>query len=666
MASSGIATDVKKPVKDIHKAVVRFAGDSGDGMQLAGTQFTDTSAVFGNDVATLPDYPAEIRAPVGTVAGVSGFQVNFADSDIHTPGDKVNALIAMNPAAFLAHIEDVEVGGNVIVNEDEFNKINLRKAGYPEGYNPLDDEKYGQRFKIFRIPITRLNEESLADSGMGAKDIGRCKNMYALGLVYWLFDRSLDQTEEYLNDYFGKKKKRPHVAEANIKSLRAGYYFGETAEMFQGRYHISRATIAQGKYRKVSGNEATAMGLVTAGRLTGKTVVLCSYPITPATSILEEVAALRHYGAKTFQAEDEIAAMCAAIGAAFAGELAVTTTSGPGLALKSEALNLALMTELPLVLVNVQRGGPSTGLPTKTEQSDLLQALYGRNGDSPLVVLAPRTPADCFDIALEASRIAMQHMVPVIILSDGYIANGAEPWMIPDPEDLPKIEIKHPGTPQGDDGFLPYARDEKLARPWAKPGTAGLEHRLGGLEKQHLSGNVSYDDENHQMMTYLRLAKVNRVADDIPAIEPHGDASGDLLVLGWGGTYGSIITAVDRAREQGKKVSAVHLRYINPMPKNLGELLKRFKRVLIPELNTGQMRMLIRGKFLVDARGLNKVQGKPFLVDEICQAIDLMLDDKFGDREYIVPRYQNVSLDNQDYDFTAGPVSVRDMAGSEG
>lgn len=654
---------VTKPRREVSAAVVRFAGDSGDGMQLAGTQFTDTSAVVGNDVATLPDFPAEIRAPAGTVAGVSGFQVNFADTDIHTPGDIVNALIAMNPAAFKAHIEDVEVGGIVIVNDSEFNKVNLRKAGYPEGYNPLDDEKYTQRFRLYRVPMTRLNNEELAKSGLSAKDADRCKNMYALGLVYWLYDRPLDTTIEYLDDYFNKKKKLPQISEANIRALRAGYYFGETAEMFTGRFFVAKAAIAPGTYRKISGNEAISIGLITAARLAGKQLVYCSYPITPASDILHYLAALRNFGVKTFQAEDEIAAVCAAIGASFAGQLGVTGTSGPGLALKAEAVNLAIMTELPLVIVNVQRGGPSTGLPTKTEQSDLLQALFGRNGDSPLVVMAPSSPSDCFDITIEASRIALQHMVPVIILSDGYIANGAEPWLIPDPDALEKIKIEHPSDAAT---FKPYSRDQKLSRPWALPGTPGLEHRLGGLEKQHIAGSVSYDDENHQLMTMLRKAKVDAVAEYIPALEPHGDHSGELLVLGWGGTYGSILTAVDRARKAGKSVSAAHLRYLNPMPRNLGEVLRRYKRVLVPELNTGQLRLLVRGTYLVDARGLNKVQGKPFLVEEIEQAIDLMLTNKFGDREFIIARHHKVDLDNQDYDFSGSPATAGVAAESEG
>ncbi len=629
--------------QDLISAVVRFAGDSGDGMQLAGTQFTDTSAIIGNDVATLPDYPAEIRAPAGTVPGVSGFQIHFAATDIHTPGDEVNALIAMNPAAFKAHIDDVVVGGIVVVNDSEFDKVNLRKAGYEEGYNPLDDETFQQKYKIYRVPITRLNEESLADSGLGAKDAGRCKNMFALGLIYYLYDRPLDQTIRYMNDYFGSKKKLPQVAAANIQALKAGFYFGETAEIFPVRYHVAKASAKPGVYRKVTGNEAAAMGLITAAKLAGKQLIYCTYPITPASDILHSLAAMRHYGVKTVQAEDEIAAVCAAIGVSYAGQLGVTGTSGPGLALKSEAIGLAVMTELPLVVVNVQRGGPSTGLPTKTEQSDLLQAMFGRNGDCPVVVIAAQSPADCFDAAIEACRLAMQYMVPVLLLSDGYIANGAEPWRVPNPDDFQPITVLHPKAIDGDgSGFEPYMRDAKGARPWALPGTRGLEHRIGGLEKQDVTGSVSYDPENHQRMTELRHHKVENIADTLPPAKPLGPESGDLLVVGWGGTYGSIRSAVERARVEGIDVAALHLRYLNPMPKNLGQVLKRFKRILVPELNTGQLRMLLRARFLVDARGLNKIQGKPFLVDEILQGIRLMSTGGWGEAESLSPHKHEV------------------------
>jgi 2-oxoglutarate ferredoxin oxidoreductase subunit alpha len=639
-----------KPTEELASAVIRFAGDSGDGMQLAGTQFTDTSAIFGNDVATLPDFPAEIRAPAGTVAGVSGFQINFAASDIHTPGDEVNALIAMNPAAFKAHIDDVQAGGIIVVNEDEFTKINLRKAGYPEGYNPLDDEKYDTKYRITKVPITRLNEETLADTGMSAKDVGRCKNMFALGLIYWLYQRPIDTTVNYLEDYFGKKKKLPGVAEANVKTLKAGYFFGETTEMFPVRFHVARAPVAPGRYRKIGGNEATAMGLATAAQLASKTLVYCSYPITPASDVLHSLAAMRNFGVKTFQAEDEIAAMCAAIGVSFAGQLGVTGTSGPGLALKSEALNLALMMELPVVIINVQRGGPSTGLPTKTEQSDLLQALYGRNGDSPLPVIAAQSPGDCFNTAIEATRLAIKYMTPVVMLTDGYIGNGAEPWRIPENVELESIDITHPVYDENVE-FHPYQRDENLSRPWAIPGTKGLQHRIGGLEKAHITGNVSYDFENHQFMTDLRRMKVEKMADSIPDLKVHGEESGDLLLVGWGGTYGSILTATDRAQAAGKSVSCIHLRHLNPMPRNLKSILKNFKQILVPELNTGQLRMILRGKFLVDARGLNKVAGKPFLVEEIEDAIKIVLDGKLGDREFLTPRLHKVDINDQDIDL---------------
>ncbi|MFA9479822.1 2-oxoacid:acceptor oxidoreductase subunit alpha [Phycisphaerales bacterium AB-hyl4] len=618
--------------------VVRLAGDSGDGMQLAGTQFTDTSAVMGNDIATLPDFPAEIRAPAGTVAGVSGFQINFASEDIYTPGDQVNVLIAMNPAAFKAHIADVEAGGTVIVNESEFDKVSLRKAGYEDGYNPIEDEKYVRQYKLYKVPITRLNAEALEETGMGAKDVNRCKNMYALGLIYWLYDRPLDITINHLEDYFGKKKNLPQVAEANVKALKAGYFFGETAELFPVRYQVPKAAITPGTYRKITGNEALAMGLIAGGHLADKNVVYCSYPITPASDVLHYLAAMRHFGVKTFQAEDEIAAVGSAIGASFAGQLGITGTSGPGFALKGEAIGLAVMTELPLVILNVQRGGPSTGLPTKTEQADLLMALFGRNGECPVVVLAPQSPSDCFDIGVEAARLTLQHMVPVVVLSEGYLANGAEPWRVPDASSFDKIEVKHPtAIGEGDEAYAPYARDENLVRPWALPGTPGLEHRIGGLEKAHHTGTVAYEGENHQLMTQLRQAKLDKIADRVPPIEPYGDASGDLLVLGWGGTYGAIVTAVRRAREDGKKVAAAHLRHLNPMPRNLGEVLKRFKKVLVPELNSGQLRMLVRAKHLVDARGLNKMQGKPFLVEEVQQAINLMLTDEWGDAESLLP-----------------------------
>ena len=636
----------QKQAERVQSATVRFAGDSGDGMQLAGMRFTDASAIFGNDIATLPDFPAEIRAPAGTVAGVSGFQINFAATEIHTPGDEVDALIAMNPAALKANVTDVRSGGIVVVNESEFNKINLRKAGYDDGYNPIEDEVLNAKYKIFAVPITRMTEETLADTGMSAKDIGRCKNMYALGLVYWLYDRPLEPTINFLNDFFGKKKNKPEVAEANVKALHAGHSFGETAEMFIHKYEVGKADIPPGKYRRITGNEALSIGLVAASKLSKKDLIYCTYPITPASDILHNLAMMKNFGVKTVQAEDEIAAVCAAIGVAFAGQFAVTGTSGPGLALKSEAIGLAVMTELPLVIVNVQRGGPSTGLPTKTEQSDLLQAMFGRNGDCPVVVVAPSSPADCFEVGIEAARIAMQHMVPVMILSDGYIANGAEPWLVPNADDLQTIELSKPAELGDDEVYMPYKRDDNLVRPWAVPGMKGYEHRIGGLEKADGTGNVSYVPENHQKMTDLRAAKVEKIADSLPPVHLEGERTGDVLVIGWGGTYGAIRTACEHARNEGKKVSNAHLRFLNPMAKDLGELIAGFDKVLVPELNTGQLRMLLRAKFLADARGINKVQGQPFLVEEISQAIDLLLSGDWpADRESLTPHHHELNVE---------------------
>ncbi|MHC4128446.1 MAG: 2-oxoacid:acceptor oxidoreductase subunit alpha [Planctomycetota bacterium] len=605
----------------LDSVVVRFCGDSGDGMQLTGGQFTAASAIFGNDIATFPDFPAEIRAPRGTTYGVSGFQVRFASSDIYTPGDRVNALVAMNPAGFKTNIGDVEPGGIVIVNEDEFDKVNLRKSGYQSGYNPLDDDELNRRYQIFKVPMSRLTRESVAESGVGAKEVDRCRNMFALGIVYWLYDRSIDATVTFLQDYFGTQKNRPEIAAINVKALKSGFYLGETAELFPVRYQVAPAPLKAGKYRRVSGNEATTLGCVTAAAKAGKQLVYASYPITPATDILHGLARLKNFGVKTFQAEDEIGAVCAAIGASFAGDFGLCGTSGPGLSLKSEGIGLAVMLELPLVVVNVQRAGPATGMPTKTEQADLLQALYGRSGESPVVVLAPASPSDCFNMAIEAFRLAVHCMCPVILLSDGYIANGAEPWLLPDLDAIPPIPIEHPTEANGPDGvFLPYQRDEKtLARPWAIPGTPGLEHRIGGLEKEDGSGNVSYDADNHEHMVRLRVAKVQRAAEVIPDLEVRGPDAGDVLLLGWGGTYGAITTAGDELRERGHNVSTAHLRYLNPFPKNLGDVLGRFKTVVIPEVNLGQLLMLIRGRFLVDALGVNEVKGKMFRVETLVE-----------------------------------------------
>ncbi len=598
---------------------IRFCGDSGDGMQLTGGQFSTTSALFGNDIATFPDFPAEIRAPRGTTFGVSGYQVQFSSAEIHTPGDVVNALVAMNPAGFKTNIDEVEPGGIVIVNEDEFNKANFKKCGYEEGYNPLEDDELQRRYQIFKVPMSRLTRESLADSGMGAKDIDRCRNMYALGIVYWLYDRPIDSTVNYLENYFSKAKNKPEIADINITALKSGFYFGETAELFPVRYKVAPAKLKAGQYRKISGNEAMALGCVAASHLAKKPLTYSSYPITPASDILHILARLKHFGVKTFQAEDEIAAVCAAIGTSYAGDLALTGTSGPGLALKSEAIGLAVMLELPLVIINVQRAGPATGLPTKTEQADLLQAMYGRTSESPIIIVAARSPGDCFNMAIEAFRLAVRCMCPVILLSDGYIANGAEPWRMPELKNLKPIDITHPTETNNPDGhFLPYLRDEQtLARPWAIPGVPDLEHRLGGLEKREDTGNVDYDPDNHDRMIRLRAAKIQKASDVIPPLEVRGDATGEVLLLGWGGTYGAITTAGDRLREDGHSVSTAHLQYINPFPKNLGEVLGNFKTVIIPEINLGQLRTLIRDQFLVDAIGINEVRGRMFQVDTL-------------------------------------------------
>ncbi len=628
MVVSTEPSDIRKkplPVIEREEITVRFAGDSGDGMQLVGMQMTNTTAMFGNDVSTFPDFPAEIRAPAGTLAGVSGYQLNFGAHKLRTAGDRVNALIAMNPAALRANIEDLEPGGILVVNEDAFNKVNLAKAGFAE--NPLDDGGLS-RYQLFRIPIDKLNAEACAETGLTGRSVGRCKNFYALGLVYWLFGRSMETTERWIKEKFGSK---PAVAEANLRALHAGYYFGETAEMFPARYLVGPAKIAPGRYRKVTGNEALAMGLITAAQLAKKPLFYGSYPITPASDILHELARHKNFDVRTFQAEDEIAAITSVIGAAFAGALAVTGTSGPGVALKQEAIGLAVMTELPLVIVNVQRGGPSTGLPTKTEQADLHQAVWGRNGEAPVCVLAPATPGDCFNMALEAFRIATEFMTPVMLLSDGYLANGAEPWMLPDPSKFPKFKIHHPTAPNGNgQGFLPYKRNERLVREWALPGSPGLEHRIGGLEKEDVTGDVCYDPDNHHHMVCTRRKKIDNIAETIPPMEVFGDSSGDLLVLGWGSTYGPITTAVERCRAKGRKVSSAHLRYLDPMPKNVGEVLSKFRTILIPEMNLGQLLAHIRAKYLVNAIGLNKVQGKPFMIQEIVEKVEELLNHQNG------------------------------------
>jgi len=629
-------TEHETHVETLESVVIRFCGDSGDGMQLTGTQFTNTTALFGNDIATFPDYPAEIRAPAGTLPGVSGFQVNFASNDIYTPGDKVNVLIAMNPAGLKTNVGDVEPGGIIIANEDAFTNGNLKKAGYSS--NPLEDGSLAD-LRLYRVPISRLCDEALEGTGAGSKAINQAKNMFTLGVVYWLFDRSPQPTIDYLNHYFGEAKGKQEVADLNVAALRAGYNYGENADLFPCQFSVPKAKFKPGLYRRVSGNEATALGLIAGAKLAGKPMMYASYPITPASDILHALSASKNYHVKTLQMEDEIAAICAAIGGAFAGHVAVTGTSGPGLALKAEALGLAVMTELPLVVVNVQRGGPSTGLPTKTEQSDLLQALYGRNGECPCIVVAANSPSDCFETAIVAVRLAVEHMTPVVMMSDGYIGNGAEPWLVPNVEGYDPIVFEHPDKfnyhsdefeGDGPNCFMPYLRNERLARPWAIPGTAGLEHRIGGLEKKNISGDVNYEPGNHEEMTRIRQEKVDRVADRLPPTEVYGDESGDVLVIGWGGTYGSIHSAVQTLTNSGRRVGAVHLRYINPLPNDLGEIISRYRTIIVPELNLGQLRRVIRDKYLVDAVGINKIQGRPFLVGELVQRIEEIVAERSG------------------------------------
>ena len=606
---------LEKHLEELETVTIRFAGDSGDGMQLTGTQFTNTSAVVGNDISTLPDFPAEIRAPAGSLPGVSGFQLNFSSQDIKTPGDQPNVLVAMNPAALKVNISDLEEGGTIIVNTDGFTKENLKYAAYDA--NPLEDGTLAG-YRVHKLPITTLNMNALKERvKLTRKEMDRCKNFFALGVLYWLYDRPMEPTINWINAKFGKN---PELAKANEIALRTGYNFADTTEVFTTHFTVKKARIAPGKYRKITGNEATALGFVAAAQIAGRPLFYGSYPITPASDILHELARHKNFGVKTFQAEDEIAAVCAAIGASFAGNIGLTGTSGPGVALKQEAIGLAVMTELPLVIINVQRGGPSTGLPTKTEQADLFQAVWGRNGECPAIVIAPATPADCFGMAIEAVRLAFKYMSPVFYLSDGYLANGAEPWAIPAMEDLPKIEIKLAKDPSG---FMPYARDEQtLARPYAIPGTPGLEHRIGGIEKQHLTGNVNYEPENHHFMVMLRQEKVNRAAQDIPPVEVFGDRTGKVLVLGWGSTYGSIASAVEKLRAEGKSVSSAHLRHLNPFPKNLGEVLSGFETVIVPEMNLGQLCTMIRAKYLVDAVSYSKVKGRPFQIREIVRKVE--------------------------------------------
>ncbi len=602
----------------IDKACIRFCGDSGDGMQITGSQFTNTAALYGNDLATFPDFPAEIRAPAGTLPGVSGFQVHFSSSDVYTPGDAVDVLVAMNPAALKMNLPDLRTNGILIVNLDNFKENDLRKAQI--AVSPLEDHSL-DGYRLFAVELTKLTRAALKELGLDAKSMDRCKNFFALGMCYWLYNRSMDATLRYLEDKF---KGKPQLVAANRLAMQAGYSYCEATEAFQISYEIPPAKLSPGTYRNISGNAALAMGFVAASDKAGIPLFLGSYPITPASDILHELSQYKDFGVITFQAEDEIAAITSAIGAAYTGALGITTTSGPGMALKTEALGLAVAVELPLVVCDIQRGGPSTGLPTKTEQADLLQALFGRNSEAPIPVVAPSSPGDCFWVALEASRIAIKYMVPVIILSDGYLANGAEPWKIPDVSELPEIPV-HFETNTED--FHPYRRNPTtLARPWAIPGTPGLEHRVGGIEKQDVTGNINYDPLNHERMVRLRAAKVEAVADDIPDVVPAGDQSGDLLIVAWGSTHGPITAALKTARAKGQSVGHVHLRHLNPLPKNLGDVLKRYKHILVPEMNMGQLVMILRAKFLVDAQGYNKIQGKPFKQSEIEQKIDEILE----------------------------------------
>jgi len=595
------------------RVTIRFAGDSGDGMQLTGTQFTATSAIIGNDVSTFPDFPAEIRAPAGTLPGVSGFQIQFGSVNIRTPGDNPDVLVAMNPAALKVNVGDLKDGATILVNEDSFKSSNLKKAGYEE--SPLEDGSLAG-FRLIKQPITTLTREALKDSELDTKSKDRCKNFFALGVMYWLYDRPLEPTLEWISDKFARK---PELIEANHRALKAGHAFADTTEVFTTHFQVPSAShLPAGEYRQVMGNEAVALGLTTAARKANLPLFYGSYPITPASDVLHHLSKHKHMDVRTFQAEDEIAAVCAAIGASYAGALGVTGTSGPGVALKAEAIGLAVMTELPLVIVNVQRAGPSTGMPTKTEQADLLQALFGRNGESPCGVLAPATPAECFDMAILAARLALTHMCPVFILSDGYIANGAEPWKLPNPEDIAEIPVTFATEGNGEDGeLLGYKHDpETLARPWAVPGTKGLEHRIGGLEKWDVTGHISYDPDNHHHMCELRADKIERM--QVPDIKLNGPEEGDLLVVSWGGTYGSVITAAEQVRaEDGAKISVAHLRSLNPFPKNLEEILGRFKKVIVPELNLGQLHMLLRARFLVDAISYPKIKGRPFQVGEL-------------------------------------------------
>jgi 2-oxoglutarate ferredoxin oxidoreductase subunit alpha len=605
------------------EVVIKFAGDSGDGMQLTGTQFTNNTAMLGIDLATFPDFPAEIRAPQGTIPGVSGYQLRFSSDRIFTPGDECDILVAMNAAALKTNLKSLKKGGKIIANTDGFDAKNLRLANYPEGVNPIENDSLGN-YELIKMDVTKMTREALKDFTLGIKEKDRAKNMFVLGFLYWMYNRDMDSSIQFLTEKFGKK---PDLLNSNIKALQAGYNYGDTTETFTTRYKVEAAKMEPGQYRSIMGNQALSYGLIAAGQKSGLPIFLGTYPITPASDILHDLSKYKNFGIRTFQAEDEIAGISAAIGAAYGGSLGVTTTSGPGMALKTEAMGLAVMLEIPLIIINIQRGGPSTGLPTKTEQSDLLQAYYGRNGECPMPVISASTPSDCFSAIYEAVRIAVQHMTPVIFLSDGYIANGAEPWKFPSGADLEAIKVNFKtALSEGEEKFLPYLRDEKLVRPWAVPGTPGLEHRVGGLEKQNNTGNISYDPDNHQLMVKIRQEKIDRIADYIPEQKlDSGPEKGQILVLGWGSTYGAIKSAVLEMQDQGYAISHAHLRHMRPFPKNLGNILKNFEQVLIPEINNGQLVKIIRDQYLVDARAYNKIMGIPITKTELIQKLKEML-----------------------------------------
>lgn len=613
-------TDKLEVLQDV---VIKFAGDSGDGMQLTGNQFTNNSAMLGLDLATFPDFPAEIRAPIGTLPGVSGYQLRFSSDRVYTPGDECDVLVAMNAAALKVNLPALKKGGKIIVNEDGFDTKNLRLANYPDGVNPLENNSL-DNYEVIRMDVTKMTREALKDFTMGTKEKDRAKNMFVLGFLYWMYNREMDNTINFLKEKFGKKQ---DILDSNVKVLQAGYNYGDTTETFSSRYMVEKAKMEPGTYRSIMGNQALAYGLIAAAQKSKLPLFLGSYPITPASDILHELSRYKTFGVKTFQAEDEIAAITTAIGASYGGAMGVTTTSGPGMALKGEAIGLAVMLEIPLVIVNIQRGGPSTGLPTKTEQSDLMQAYFGRNGECPMPIISASTPSDCFDAAFEASRISLQHMTPVILLSDGYIANGAEPWKFPQSADLREIEVKFKTKlGEGEEKYQPYARDEKLVRPWVIPGTAGMEHRIGGLEKQNITGNISYDTENHQVMVKIRQEKVDKIAAHIPLQKlDSGPDKGKILVLGWGSTYGAIKSACAELQKQGHAVSHAHLRYIRPFPSNLGEIINNFEQVLIPEINNGQLIKIIRDVYFVDAKGYNKIMGIPITKGELIETIKKML-----------------------------------------